>query len=486
MSTNGLDVRSKPRAEEPVIVSSAPPESGSDGQQRAGGLLRRFFATGPDQPVLQDPDLIERTYRKGRVTVMFAITLGYGVSYTTRLGLSVVKKPLIDGGIFTADQLGTIGSAFLYTYAFGKLTNGVLADHANTRTFFSTGLLLSALLNFILGGSVNLLLAWVVLWGLNGWFSGFGAPASAVSLSNWFSNRERGRYYGIWSTAHAIGEGLSFYGTAALVGLLGWRAGFWGPGLLCVVSALVLYRVLLDRPQTLGLPAIADWKQDHGVAVVGEGPGKESTWRLQSVILRSPAIWVIGVSNAFMYVSRYAVNSWGILYLQEARNYSLEMAGLFMTVNTIAGIAGSVAFGYVSDKLFNARRPPANLIFGTAELAALFVIFFVPQGHPVVLAAAFAVYGFSLSGILASLGGLFAMDIAPKKAAGAAMGFSGVFGYLGAAIQDQVSGHLIHQGTTIVDGVRHYDFSTPILFWVGASALSLILAVSLWRVQAKD
>ena len=78
------------------------------------------------------------------------------------------------------------------------------------------------------------------------------------------------------------------------------------------------------------------------------------------------------------------------------------------------------------------------------------------------------------------------MDIAPKKAAGAAMGFSGVFGYLGAAIQDQVSGHLIHQGTTIVDGVRHYDFSTPILFWVGASALSLIPAVSLWRVQAKD
>jgi OPA family sugar phosphate sensor protein UhpC-like MFS transporter len=379
-----------------------------------------------------------------------------------------------------------IGSAFLYTYAFGKLTNGFLADHVNVRTFFATGLLVSALLNLILGAGVEMLWLWVILWGLNGWFSGFLAPASAVSLSNWFSNRERGRFYGIWSTAHAIGEGLSFYGTAALVGLLGWRAGFWGPGVLCVVSSLILYRVLLERPQTVGLPPVADWKQDHGVAVGEEKGGKQSTWKLQSLILRSPAIWVIVISNALMYVSRYAINSWGILYLQEARGYGLAQASLFMTVNTVAGIVGSIAYGFVSDKLFAARRPPANLIFGAAELAALFVIFFVPPGHPVILGTAFAVYGFSLSGILASLGGLFAMDIAPKKAAGAAMGFSGVFGYLGAAIQDQVSGYLIHRGTTHVEGIRHYDFSTPIVFWIGASALSLILAATLWRVKPSD
>jgi len=37
---------------------------------------------------------------------MTAITLGYGIAYTCRLGLSVVKKPLIDGGIFTAEDLG--------------------------------------------------------------------------------------------------------------------------------------------------------------------------------------------------------------------------------------------------------------------------------------------------------------------------------------------------------------------------------------------
>ncbi len=105
----------------------------------------RFFATGADGPPLTDPDQIARMYARYRLSIMVAITVGYGVSYTCRLGLSVVKKPLIDGGIFTADDLGLIGSGIFYGYAFGKLVNGFLADHANVRKFLTAGVLLSAL-----------------------------------------------------------------------------------------------------------------------------------------------------------------------------------------------------------------------------------------------------------------------------------------------------------------------------------------------------
>jgi OPA family sugar phosphate sensor protein UhpC-like MFS transporter len=194
----------------------------------------------------------------------------------------------------------------------------------------------------------------------------------------------------------------------------------------------------------------------------------------------------MGLANAMMYVSRYAINNWGILYLQEDRGYSLEAAGFFLTINTVAGILGSIAYGLMSDRLFSGRRPPANLIFGLVELGALFVIFYAPPGNSVLLTVAFAAYGFSLSGILASLGGLFAIDLSPRAAAGAAMGFIGVFGYLGAALQDQISGVLIQQGMTVVDGVNTYDFSTPVAFWVGSSAVSLVLATTLWRAKARD
>jgi OPA family sugar phosphate sensor protein UhpC-like MFS transporter len=397
----------------------------------------------------------------------------------------MVKKPLIDGGIFTPVELGIIGSALFYSYAFGKLTNGFLADHMNLKIFFAFGVLISALINIGMGFSTILWVS-VVLWALNGWFQGFGAPTGAVALTTWFSNRERGRMYGIWSTAHAIGEGLTFVGVAGLVTLWGWRAGFWGPGVLCIVVAGALYLVMQDRPQTLGLPRVADWKNDHVSSDEGSKEKKESTWAVQRTILKIPAIWVLALASASIYVTRYAINSWGVLYLQEAKGYSLMQAGGVISVNTIAGILGAVAFGFTSDKIFNARRPPTNVIFAALEIIGLLMVFFGPSGNLMFMTVAFFIYGFGLTGLVTSLGGLFALDIAPKRAAGAAMGFIGVFSYIGAALQDQISGHLIERGITMIDGVRHYDFTTVIWFWVGSSVLSFILATSLWRVRMRD
>jgi len=445
----------------------------------------RLITTGEDRPLLDDPRLIDTLYKRHRLRIMLAITIGYGIVYTCRLALSMVKKPLIDGGIFTPVELGIIGSALFYTYAFGKLTNGFLADYMNLKFFFAFGVLISALINIGMGFSTILWLS-VLLWGLNGWFQGFGAPTGGVVLANWFSNSERGRMYGIWSTAHAIGEGLTFVGVAALVTLWGWRAGFWGPGVLCVVVAGVLYLMMQDRPQTLGLPRIAVWKNDFVSSDEGSEEKGKSTWAVQKTILKIPAIWVLALASASIYVTRYAINSWGVLYLQEAKGYTLMQAGAAISVNTVAGILGALAFGFASDKIFRARRPPTNMIFAFMEIIGLLMVFFGPPGKPVFMTVAFLIYGFGLTGLVTSLGGLFALDIAPKRAAGAAMGFIGVFSYIGAALQDQISGHLIERGITMIDGVRHYNFSTVIWFWIGSSVVSFILATSLWRVRVRD
>ena len=140
----------------------------------------------------------------------------------------------------------------------------------------------------------------------------------------------------------------------------------------------------------------------------------------------------------------------------------------------------------ISDNLFKARRPPVTLIFGIIEILSLFVIFFTPPGHPVIITLSFIVYGFTLSGLLAALGGLFAIDIASKKAAGAVMGFIGVFSYVGAGIQDQISGYLIERGVTMMEGVRHYNFENAIIFWIGGSVISMILAATLWNAKVTD
>jgi OPA family sugar phosphate sensor protein UhpC-like MFS transporter len=146
---------------------------------------------------------------------------------------------------------------------------------------------------------------------------------------------------------------------------------------------------------------------------------------------------------------------------------------------------GSIAYGYLSDKVFDARRPPANFIFAVVEILALLLIFFGPQNNFSLLLA-FAVYGAALSGLIASIGGLFAVDIAPRGATGAAMGLVGIFSYLGAGTQDVISASLISAGIEVVDGTKIYNFDAAILFWIGTSLVSMLLAASLWNTKIRD
>lgn len=445
-----------------------------------------FFApAGPATP-LEDPARTDTLYRRYRLQVMVAITFGYALSYTGRLAIGVVKKPLIDGGVFTAADLGLIGSALFYSYAFGKLFNGFLADHVNVRRFIAAGFIGSALCNLGMGFSTSVTAA-AIFWGLNGWFQSFGAPACVVAMTSWFSNRERGRYYGIWSTAHSIGEGLNFLMTGTIVAVFGWSMGYHVPAVICAIAGVWMLFWVKDPPQSFGLPAVADWRNDHWEDPNAKKVAKTSKEVLaaQLSILKIPSVWILALSSATTYVTRYAINSWGVLYLQEARGYSLPAAGALLFASTLAGVGGAVAYGYVSDKLFAARRPPANLIFGLLELAGLALIFFGPTNQAT-LVSGMMLFGLGMTGLVTSLGGLFATDICPKRVVGAAMGLIGVFSYLGAAVQEQISGLLIERGTTIVDGVRHYDFGPAILFWMGASVVSLALASSLWRAKLRD
>src|SRR3546814_17944083 len=105
----------------------------------------------------------------------------------------------------------------------------------------------------------------------------------------------------------------------------------------------------------------------------------KSVLALQLSILKIPAIWILRLASATTYVTRYAINSWGILYLQEARGFSLPAAGTLLITRTLAGIPGAIAFGLVSANLYNARRPPVHLPFALLGLPPMRAPLFGPQ-----------------------------------------------------------------------------------------------------------
>ncbi len=443
--------------------------------------LLNYFRTGPDRPLLADPAEIARRYERIRWGVFLTLIISYGFYYTCRLGLSVTKKPILDAGVLTASEMGIIGSVMLYAYAIGKFVNGVLSDHANIRRFMSWALLLSALCNLAFG-SITWFLGFAIIWGLNGWFQSIGSAPSVVSLCQWFSNKERGTRYGVWAGAHNLGEGLTFIFVAGLVSHFGWRAGFIGPGIACIGVALIMFRTLADRPQTYGLPAVADYRQDHSAGAVPKG----TTAQMQKLVFRSGWVWVLAVSCALMYVARYAVNNWAMLFLQEAKGYTLAGAGFVMGAYPVAGFVGAAASGWMSDRFFKSRRNLPTLIYGLLQTGGLALLYFDPPGHQWVDALAMAMFGFGVGGLIVFLAGLIAVDIMPKAAAGTVKGLIGIFAYVGAGTQDWVSGFLLDGNRVVVDGRETYDSGPVFAFWLGASLLSMLLAATAWNVKPRE
>jgi len=439
--------------------------------------LLDFFKTRADRPPFSDdPAEVRRVYERKRWSVFLSVLFGYGLFYTCRMNFSVAKKSMLDEQVLTTTQMGVIGSALLFVYSLGKFTNGFLADRCNIGRFMSTALLLSALVNLLLGFT-PWFTAFLLLWALNGWFQSVGSAPSVVALSHWFAKAERGTRYGVWSASHSIGEGITFVGTAVLVASFGWRWGFWGPGLACLAAGLVMYRTLADRPQTYGLPPVNEYKNEPPETTARE---QASIGKLQLEVIRHPGVWVLALASGCLYVGRYGIGNWGPLYLQTAKEYSITAAGSVLAAYPIAQILGSVSSGFVSDRFFGSRRNIPALLYGLVQIASLIALYLIPAGQRLWDSVALAVFGFTLGALLVYLGGLMAIDLVSRRAAGAAMGLVGLFSYLVAGVQDTVSGYLLDASKLVVNGTTTYSFRLVFAVWIGALILSTALAASLW------
>lgn len=429
---------------------------------------------------------VEAEYKTLRNKTFWGATIAYSLYYVCRMSLSVVKQPLIDEGVLSAGQLGLIGSALLFVYAVGKFMNGFIADYCNVRRFMATGLFISAAVNLLLGvlgfihgpsglSSVIMFVIFALLWGVNGWMQSMGSPPGVISLSRWFPRSKRGTYYSIFSATPYVGEFLSFIITGVVVGALGWQYGFMVAALAGLIGSVVILLFVSDTPESKGLPSVYE--------LSGEPMTKEdkmATRDLQKAVLKNPGIWIIALSSAFIYITKYAVAGWGVLFLQKARNFSLEDATQVIAFSAAFGVVGTVLAGWLSDKVFKGDRVKPAILSGMVSMISLAMFLFTEAGF---IMNIFYVSLFSLAvGVLYCIvAGLMAVDIVPRKATGAALGVVGISSYVAAGLQDITSGYLIQYNTATVNCVDVYDFGPVSWFWTAAALVSFVLPVLNWK-----
>lgn len=459
------------------------------------GFLDFYKISGPSARKV-DSDSVDKTWRKKRFQAFLAGTFAYALYYVCRLSMGVMKQPLIDAGLLSATQLGIVGACLYWCYAVGKFVNGFLADGSNIKRFMATGLVISVAMNLCMGvlgasaaagaiPSSALFICFAVMWGINGWAQSMGAPPAIIALSRWFPLKIRGTYYGFFSASHNIGEGLSFIFVGSLVAFAGWKWGFFGAALAGALGVLLILFWLHDTPESQGLPSIEELS---GEKTEGEKKSSsEDTRAIQRAVLRNPGVWILALSSAFMYMSRYAINEWGVIFLQEAKDYSLAEASTIIGINPIFGIIGTVVSGWLSDVLFRGDRRYPAFAAGILESLALALFLF---GGPAkwVNVLAMVLFGIAIGVLISFIGGLMAVDLVPRKATGAALGVVGLASYAAAGIQNVVTGLLLDRVDMIesASGAMVHNFTYVSWFWLGAAVISFLLPVLNWGRKVKE
>lgn len=420
--------------------------------------------------------------------VIICSMIGYAMFYFVRKNFSFAIPLLQDAypGL-TKAHFGAILSAGGLIYGISKLINGVIGDRTNARWHLILGLGVCVAVNFIFGWSGKLttlitgetggpdfiggiVAIMSVLYIINQIFQGCGFAPCNHLMVNWVPPHELATKMSIWNTSHSVGAFVA----AVICGYLtSWQMCFWVPATISLVGILFIFVTLRDTPKSVGLPELPKVEGE-----LDEDKGRDKKeWRkflVQKVFL-NPIVWILALTDLFVYVVRFAILDWGPSMLQDM-GLSQALSGWTVGIFEVAGCLGMIAAGYVSDKFFKSRSQRVCAIEMVLVALCLVALHYIQDMHqPVLFLIVLALAGFFLYGPQALLGVIASNEVS-KKAASSAVGIIGFMSYLSVLI------------TGLPLGLFADKFGWHPIFILMAvvSVIGFLLIVTLWNLKDKS
>ena len=420
--------------------------------------------------------------------VILSTMVGYSVYYFVRKNFSFAMPALGDEYGISNTSFGIILTLVGLIYGVSKFVNGVLSDRTNARWHLSFGLAVCVLLNVAFGWSdklsamitghadgpdfVNGMVAvMAVLLVLNNIFQGCGFAPCNHLLAHWIHPKELATKTAIWNTSHSVGAAIVSVICGYIIATTGdWRYCFWLPAAIAATGVVFVIITLRDTPKSVGLPELENTKTE-----LDDNDSPEAFRAfLRKKVFRNPIIWVLAVTDLFVYVVRFAVLDWGPTFLQDRANpLSPELAGWTLAIFEIAGCAGMLCAGWVSDKFFDGKSHRMCVVEMFLVAICMAILQFIPADtNSVVVLILLALSGFFIYGPQALLG-VVATKQATKKAASSAVGLIGFMSYLSVIITGAGLGWFSDT----------FGWDYLFILMAGFALVGGIIVTSLWNIK---
>lgn len=273
-------------------------------------------------------------------------------------------------------ELGLLGSAFMWVYAFSAPFAGYVGDRLKRKTVILGGLYIWSAITYLTALSTKL---WhlVTFRASEGLGESFYFPASMSVIGDYHGKATRSRAMSIHQSSVYVGT----IGGGALAGFLGelygWRSSFYVFGALGVLLGFVLMKFIRE-PQRGQAEAEelrrVETNRTAGSGIIGHdagqaaNPGNEAAAETVSikeflrVILRIPTVvTLLAVFFGANFVAMVFL-TWMPSFLYEKFHMSLTVSGVTATVFIqTASMIGVLCGGWAADGL-SKRRPDGRML----------------------------------------------------------------------------------------------------------------------------
>jgi len=345
------------------------------------------------------------------------------------------------------------------------LVNGLFSDRVGGKNIMLVGAVGTIICNFIFGFSsfIGTLATFGLIALINGWFQSMGAPGMIKINAAWFKKTERGTFAGIFGIMIQIGQftsntlspillagfSLTFWTLGTWVVEPGtWRLLFIVPPFITAIVAVVMAFSVKEEPAQAGFPDAIEDELDNSVGT------RVTISESFKTIFRHPLVWFYAAAYASTGAVRHSSDQMAVLFFSEQLGINLNAKPvsiiIIMNLMTAAAIVGSIAAGWISDKVYKGQRSPVALRLYlleaftiTCAAIAMFSGFIKPGFWGVFLGGLFLVLtSLTVNSTHSIVGAAAPMDIGGKKFAGFAAGVIDSFQYYGSAISLFIFGRM--------------------------------------------
>ncbi len=381
---------------------------------------------------MSDTGPLDPQLRAWRMRIFAATWLGYFGYYFCRKPYNIAKADLIETHGWSDQMVGNLGAVYLVAYVIGQFTAGWAGDRFGPRAVLLTGMTITLLVNAGFG-ITDSAATFGVLMALNGLVQATGWSSCVGTMGRWFHRGERASVMGPWATNFQIGSLVAGPFAAWMLGMGGYRWSFFGGSLVMLAILAFMAFNQRNRPEDVGLPPV----EDPPVAGEPTTPGGAS----EDGSLPRAVIFNIGLIGTFYFFSkliRYAFWSWVPLMLNRYFSLSGEDAGYMSSIFDAAGFAGTIAAGFLADRVFRGSLSRLSFYFTSMMVLSMAFLYVGGTQDLALFAVGIGLVGFFLFGPDALLTGAGAVNIgSPRKAALAAGLISGI-GSMGPVLQEVV------------------------------------------------